>query len=89
MKYRSWVRPASVALEGEERNTDSRQRGLDERADPQLEQDQPQGQPERQLGRQPQSELCRSGVQGLLGQFKGLDPAAKHATDLMQVGFKL
>lgn len=64
------MRLASVDLEGKEYINVSRQRGLDERADPQLEQEQPQGQPERQLGRQPQRQLCRSGGQGLLGRFK-------------------
>lgn len=43
------MRLASVTLGGREHNIDSRQGGLDERPDPQLEQAQPRGQPERQL----------------------------------------
>jgi len=90
------MRLASVDLEGKEYISVPRLRGLDERADPLLEQDEPQGQPERQLGRQPQQQLRCSGGQGLLERilrgcgyrillvFEGLNPATKHAAYLVQ-----
>ncbi len=68
------MRLASVDIEGKEYINVSRQRGVDGRADPQLEQDEPQGQPERQLGRQPQLELRVASAQGLLEITKRPEP---------------